>query len=147
MGSLIGSLIGELEAREAVTRARVEALEGEIARLTTRLEDEREAWSRLRIARETVAEVIMDLGGSGATAPVASGAEPENPVHPGVRVVGAIRVPHWRQGLSAAVLPDVYRDIRRRSSSSKCWPRVSPTRPSQSVWACRPAPHAASRPT
>lgn len=53
----------------------------------------------------------MDLGGSGATAPVAGGAEPENPVHPGVRVVGAITVPHWRQGLSAAVLPDVYRDI------------------------------------
>ncbi|WP_246201354.1 hypothetical protein [Streptomyces alboniger] len=41
--------------------------------------------------------MIMDLGGSGATAPVAGGAEPENPVHPGVRVVEAITVPHWRQ--------------------------------------------------
>ncbi|MGW7067071.1 hypothetical protein ACWGII_18625 [Streptomyces sp. NPDC054855] len=89
----------------------METLVAELARLTAPLEDEREAWSRLRIARETVAEVIMDLDGSGATAPVAGGAEPENPVHPGVRVVGAITVPHWRQGLSAAVLPDVYRDI------------------------------------
>lgn len=26
-------------------------------------------------------------------------------------MVGAITVPHWRQGLSTAVLPDVYRDI------------------------------------
>ncbi|QCX74653.1 hypothetical protein C9F11_04750 [Streptomyces sp. YIM 121038] len=107
----MGSLIGELEAREAAARAQVEALEAELARLTARLEDEREAWSRLRIARETVAEVIMDLNGSGATAPVASGVEPEKSVHPGGRVVGAITVPHWRQGLSAAVLPDVYRDI------------------------------------
>ncbi|KKD02127.1 hypothetical protein TN53_42265, partial [Streptomyces sp. WM6386] len=28
-----------------------------------------------------------------------------------VRVVGAIMVPHWREGLSADALPDVYRDI------------------------------------
>ncbi|MER5949519.1 hypothetical protein ABT127_26055 [Streptomyces sp. NPDC001904] len=120
--TLMGSLIGELEAREAAARARVEALEEELARLTARLEDEREAWSRLRIARETVAEVIMDLDGSGATAPVAGGAEPENPLHPGVRVVGAITVPHWRQGLSAAVLPDVYRDIIEpwRRTSTTC---------------------------
>ncbi|WP_327359494.1 hypothetical protein [Streptomyces sp. NBC_01304] len=107
----MGSLIGELEAREAAARARVETLEAELAQLTARLEDEREAWSRLRITRETAAEVIMDLDGSGATAPAAGGAEPENRVQPGVRVVGAITVPHWRQGLSAAVLPDVYPDI------------------------------------
>ncbi|WP_246201355.1 hypothetical protein [Streptomyces alboniger] len=47
----MGPLIGELEAREAAARARVEALEAELARLTARLEVEREAWSRLRIAR------------------------------------------------------------------------------------------------
>jgi hypothetical protein len=28
-----------------------------------------------------------------------------------VRVVGAIMVPHWREGLTTDVLPDVYRDI------------------------------------
>ncbi|MFE6888197.1 hypothetical protein [Streptomyces sp. NPDC057694] len=125
--TLTGSLIGELEAREAAARARVEALEADLARLTARLENEREAWSRLWIARETVAEVIMDLDGSGATASVAGGPEPENPVHPGVRVVGAITVPHWRQGLSAAVLPDVY----RASSRSLLTPR-SRWRPSRS---------------
>jgi hypothetical protein len=109
--TLMGSLIEELEARELAARTRVEALETEITELTARLEGEREAWSRLRITRETVAEVITDLGGSGTTAPVAVGPEPEVAVEPEVRVVGAIMVPHWREGLSVDVLPDVYRDI------------------------------------
>lgn len=109
--TLMGSLIGELEAREAAARARVETLETEIVELTARLEGEREAWSRLRITRETVAEVLTDLGGPGTAAPVAGGLEPEGVVGPGVRVVGAIMVPHWREGLSVEVLPDVYRDI------------------------------------
>jgi hypothetical protein len=39
--TLMGSLTGELEAREAVARARAETLEAELARLTTRLKDER----------------------------------------------------------------------------------------------------------
>ncbi|MFI5986693.1 hypothetical protein ACIBEA_38265 [Streptomyces sp. NPDC051555] len=105
------SLIEELEAREAAARARVEELEAEIAELTSRLEGEREAWSRLRITRETVAEVITDLGGSGSAGPVAERPEQESPVEPEVRMVGAIMVPHWREGLSVDVLPDVYRDI------------------------------------
>ncbi|WP_328841024.1 hypothetical protein [Streptomyces europaeiscabiei] len=103
----MGALIEELEAREAAARARVEALEAEIVELTARLEGEREARSRLRITRETVAEVIMDLGEPGTTAPVAGGAEPEGVVESGVRVVGAIMVPHWCEGLSVDVLPDV----------------------------------------
>ncbi|MFF3260411.1 hypothetical protein ACFYWO_14725 [Streptomyces sp. NPDC002932] len=32
-------------------------------------------------------------------------------VESGVRLVGAIMVPHWCEGLSVDVLPDVYRDI------------------------------------
>jgi hypothetical protein len=107
----MGSLIEELEAREAAARARVESLETEIVELTARLEFEREAWSRLRITRETVAEVFTDLGGPGTAAPVAGSLEPEGVVGPGVRVVGAIMVPRWREGLSVEVLPDVCRDI------------------------------------
>ncbi|WUW19436.1 hypothetical protein OG521_01010 [Streptomyces sp. NBC_01463] len=38
-------------------------------------------------------------------------AEPVARVESGVRVVGAVMVPHWREGLSVDVLPDVYRDI------------------------------------
>jgi hypothetical protein len=58
------------------------------------------------MTRETVAEVVAEMSGSDG-APVA-----EQPVEPTagdqpVRVVGAIMVPHCREGLSA----DVYRDI------------------------------------
>lgn len=105
----MGSLIEELEAREAAARARVEALEVEIVKLSARLEGEREAWSRLRITRETLAEVVTEMSGQAAAGDgmlVARG-----PEGPGVRVVGAIMVPHWRDGLSVEVLPDVYRDI------------------------------------
>jgi hypothetical protein len=104
------SLVEELEAREAAARARVEVLESQIAELTVRLEAERETWSRLRVTRETVAEVVAEMS---AGAPDAAGEpvakEPTEAVP--VRVVGAIMVPHWREGLSADALPDVYRDI------------------------------------
>lgn len=103
------SLLEELEAREAAARARVEELESQIAELTARLEAEREAWSRLRVTRETVTEVVADMSGSYG-APVAE--RPVEPMPPApVRVVGAIMVPHWREGLSVDALPDVYRDI------------------------------------
>ncbi|MCT9084809.1 hypothetical protein [Streptomyces fulvoviolaceus] len=111
------SLIEELEARESAARGRVEELEAKIADLTSLLESEREVWSRLRIARETVAEVIADTSGLDSAEPTAGDAGPEmvapqrEPVEPDVRVVGAIMVPHWREGLTSDVLPDVYRDI------------------------------------
>jgi hypothetical protein len=106
----MGSLFEELEARETAARVRVEELESQIAELTARLEAEREIWSRLRVTRETVAGVVAEMSGSDV-AIVA-----EQPVGPmagdqPVRVVGAIMVPHWREGLSADALPDVYRDI------------------------------------
>jgi len=56
----MGSLFEELEAREAAARVRVEELESRIAELTARLEAERETWSRLRVTRETVAEVVAE---------------------------------------------------------------------------------------
>jgi chromosome segregation ATPase len=57
------SLIEELEARETAARVRVEELEAEIAELTARLVGEREVWSRLRVTRETVAQVLAELSG------------------------------------------------------------------------------------
>ncbi|WP_331743752.1 hypothetical protein OG762_48435 (plasmid) [Streptomyces sp. NBC_01136] len=78
----MGSLFEELEAREAAARARVEELESQIAELTARLEAERETWSRLRVTRETVAEVVAEL-------PVELAAPGDQPV----RVIGAIMVP------------------------------------------------------
>ncbi|MFD9825557.1 hypothetical protein [Streptomyces violascens] len=109
------SLSDELEAREAAARVRVEVLEAEIAELTVRLEGGREAWSRLRNARETVAEVIAELSAEGAAAavavPIVERSVPGVSVESGVRMVGAVMVPHWRPGLSVDVLPDAYRDI------------------------------------
>ncbi|MDX3715001.1 hypothetical protein PV733_39985 [Streptomyces europaeiscabiei] len=107
----MGSLIEELEAREAAARERVGALESQIAELTVRLEAERESWSRLRVTRETVAEVVAEMSAAdeaGAfSEPVEAALAGDRPV----RVVGAIMVPHWREGLSVDALPDVYRDI------------------------------------
>jgi hypothetical protein len=102
------SLIEELEAREAAARVRVEELESQIAELTARLEAERETWSRLRVTRETVAEVVAEM----SVPDTAGEPGPEEPAEPApVRVVGAVMVPHWREGLSVDALPDVYRDI------------------------------------
>lgn len=103
----MGSLFEELEARETAARMRVEELESQIAELTARLEAERETWSRLRVTRETVAEVVAEMSGSVG----ASVAEQPMAGDQPVRVVGAIMVPHWREGLSVDALPDVYRDI------------------------------------
>ncbi|MFJ9821822.1 hypothetical protein ACIRU3_42595 [Streptomyces sp. NPDC101151] len=73
----MASLIEELETPGSRGHVRVEELALQSAELTMHLEDEREAWSCLRVTRETVAEVV----------------------------------PHWREGLSADALPDVYWDI------------------------------------
>lgn len=57
----MGSLFEELEAREVAARARVEELEAEVAELAGKLELARESLERLRIARETVAEVLAEM--------------------------------------------------------------------------------------
>ena len=116
-GWRMGSLFEELEAREAAARLRVEELEAEVAELSGRLGLARESLERLRIARETVAEVLaemipeksavpVDARQPTALAPVASayaGAERQ--------VIGVLTVPNWRSGMGPEVLPRVYRDI------------------------------------
>ncbi|MEU8975619.1 hypothetical protein AB0D11_41560 [Streptomyces monashensis] len=113
----MGSLFEELEAREAAARTRVEVLEAELAEVSGRLSAAREERERLRIARETVAEVLaemtpqklegaVDTHRSTAGEPVASayaGAERQ--------VVGVLTVPNWQPGMGAEALPRVYRDI------------------------------------
>ncbi|MER5755415.1 hypothetical protein [Streptomyces sp. NPDC002088] len=56
----MGSLIGELEARQAAVRGRVEELEGRIAALTVRLEEERGRLERLTVTRETLEELAVE---------------------------------------------------------------------------------------
>jgi len=108
------SLDEELKAREAAAGRDVESLEVQLAELADRVEAAREKWTRLRVTRETVTAVMAEM--STVVVPEAlevpvmpEGAVPEAG-RPG-RVVGSVMVPHWREGMSADVLPDVYRDI------------------------------------
>ncbi|MGW3633874.1 hypothetical protein ACWD7F_27620 [Streptomyces sp. NPDC005122] len=61
----MGSLIGELEGRQAAVRLRVEELERELAALTVRLEVERGRLDRLTVTPETLEE----LAGTPADSP------------------------------------------------------------------------------
>src|SRR5258708_33356941 len=76
----MGSLIEELQRREAAARQEVDELRGEIARLNERLARAEEALSRLEITRETVAEILGGGGGGrpagGAGAAAAAGGGP-----------------------------------------------------------------------
>ena len=65
---MMGSLIDELQRREAAAREEAEGLRGQIAQLAECLAGVKERLSRLVITRETVDEV---LNGSGAGAPAA----------------------------------------------------------------------------
>ena len=69
----MGSLIDELQRREAAARAEAEELRGQIAELAERLAGVEERLSRLVIARETVDEVLD--GAAARVAPVSPAAE------------------------------------------------------------------------
>ena len=56
----MGSLIDELQRREAAARAEAEELRGQIAQLAERLAGVEERLSRLVIAREMVDEVLNE---------------------------------------------------------------------------------------
>jgi chromosome segregation ATPase len=103
----MGSLIDELQRREAAARAEAEELRGRIAELTERLARAEERLSRLVIARETVDEVLSEAG---ADAPPA--VERELTTRPRRSpVIGVVMVPPWRAGLEVSVLPQEYRDL------------------------------------
>lgn len=109
----MGSLIDELQRREAAARAEAEELRGRIAELAGQLAQAEERLSRLVVTRETVEEV---LDGAGVEiAPVSPAAEqPEGAVLPGPGrspVIGVVTVPPWRAGLEVSVLPQGYRDL------------------------------------
>jgi hypothetical protein len=61
----MGSLIDELQRREAAARAEAEELRGRIVQLAERLAGVEERLSRLVIARETVEEVLNGSGAKG----------------------------------------------------------------------------------
>ena len=103
----MGSLIDELQRREAAARAEAEELRGRIAEPTERLARAEERLSRLVITRETVDEVLSEAG---ADAPPA--VERELTTRPRRSpVIGVVMVPPWRAGLEVSVLPQEYRDL------------------------------------
>jgi hypothetical protein len=131
----LGSLMAELEAREAAARGRAEALRARIAELTEQLTAEEELCSRLGITRRTVVGILggRDEHGSGALegadggpggveldgdASVGAALRSDGPVaRAGLEEaaaavgVGAVTVPQWQAGVEEAVLPLAYRDV------------------------------------
>jgi hypothetical protein len=106
----MGSLIDELQRREAAAREEAEELRGRIAQLTERLAGVEERLSRLVITRETVDEVLNGSGAEVAPATVMpDGAAPARSGH--LSAVGVLAVPPWEAGLEASVLPEAYRDL------------------------------------
>src|SRR6266498_1521714 len=136
---MMGSLMAELEAREAAARGRAEALRARIAELTEQLAGEEELLSRLGITRQTVLEIlgggddhqwgavegadggpggveVAQDGDAGVRAalrlngPVARAGLAAAPVAARVGV-GAVTVPVWQAGVEEVVLPVACRDV------------------------------------
>ena len=109
----MGSLVDELQRREAEARAEAEELRGRIAELAERLAQAEERLSRLVITRETVEEVLYSAAAE--IAPVSPAAEQlDGRALPGPGrspVTGVVAVPPWRAGLEVSVLPQGYRDL------------------------------------
>ncbi|MGH3405443.1 MAG: hypothetical protein ACRDRJ_23555 [Streptosporangiaceae bacterium] len=106
---MMGSLIDELQRREAAARAEAEELRGRIAELAGRLAGVEERLSRLVITREMVDEVLSEAGTD-----VAPAVGLEVTARPGAGhtpVTGALAVPPWRADLEVSVLPQAYRDL------------------------------------
>lgn len=113
----MGSLVEELEAREAAARVQVAELEAEVAALAEKLELARESLERLRIARETVAEVLAEMTPEDSAAAVdarlPTAGERVASAYAGTerQVIGVLTVPNWQPGMGPEILPRVYRDI------------------------------------
>jgi hypothetical protein len=109
--ALMGSLVDELQRREASARPEAEDLRDRIAELAERLAQVEERLSRLVIAREVVDEVLDN--GTVVEAPLATVPEgvtaPAGPGRP--PVIGVLAVPPWRAALEVSVLPEAYRDL------------------------------------
>ena len=105
----MGSLIDELQRREAAAREEAEELRERIAQLTERLAGVEERLSQLVIARETVDEVLG--GASPEASPTVTPEETAGSRFGHLSPVGVLTVPPWRPGLEASVLPEGYRDL------------------------------------
>ena len=125
----MGSLIDELQRREAAARAEAEGLRGRIAQLAERLAGVEERLSRLVIARETVDEVLSEAGAEASSAVVPDGAVASRSGH--LSAIGVLAVPPWRAGLRLRCCrrPTGTCWRCRRMPAARCGRRRSPRRP------------------
>jgi len=104
----MGSLVEELERREAAARAEAGRLRSRIEELAEELARAEEQVSRLVIAREEVARVLEEPAAT--EPPAGSAGKPSGEPRP-TSPIGAVTVPPWQEGSEAAVLPRSYQDL------------------------------------
>lgn len=104
----MGSLVEELQRREAAARAEADRLRCQIEELSEELARAEEQVRRLVIAREEVARVL----GAPAVAERSAGQGGQPTGEPRLASpVGLVTVPPWREGADPSVLPRPYQDL------------------------------------
>lgn len=112
----MGSLIEELQLREAEARAEADRLRTRIEELSEELARAEEQAARLTIAREEVIRVLEEPSAAESPAaegdPLAAGqgSRPMGRAGP-VSRIGAVTVPPWQEGSDTSVLPRLHRDL------------------------------------
>ncbi len=103
----MGSLIEELERREAAARAEADRLRARIEELTEELARAEEQVTRLVITREEVTRVLEEPPAADTARREGVPAAEPGPASP----IGAVTVPPWQEGAEASVLPRAYQDL------------------------------------
>lgn len=112
----MGSLIEELQAREAEARAEADGLRVRIEELSEELARAEEQATRLAIAREEVARILEDPSAAepAAEEPPAGGQDGAGLTGRSggpVSRIGSVTVPPWQEGADVSVLPRLHRDL------------------------------------
>lgn len=103
----MGSLIEELERREAAARAEADRLRARIEELTEELARAEEQVTRLVITREEVTRVLEEPPAADTARREGVPAAGPGPASP----IGAVTVLPWQEGAEASVLPRAYQDL------------------------------------
>jgi hypothetical protein len=104
----MGSLIEELERREAAARAEADGLRARIEELTGELSRAEEQVTRLAITREEVTRILGEPPAADAAPLDEDGSgEAPRPASP----IGAVKVLPWEEAADPSALPRDYRDL------------------------------------
>jgi hypothetical protein len=103
----MGSLVEELECREAAARAEAGRLRSRIEELSEELARVEEQVTRLVITREEVIRVLGEPSVADAARRDGGPGREPGPASP----IGAVAVTPWQEGAEASVLPRAYQDL------------------------------------